>query len=226
VKGNCGVAAGWMFTGVVTAIVGCAGRVIELGGADGLDVTNGTIAEDAFPNDASSVSESDGGGTNVCFTPGPLQAVVTLSDLGGQWVTGCDPGAPPLPLIVNGAANTSAGIPADTVGFEIDPSTRAFYPLVAADGGFARATGPGSVWWVLFPYAPASAIFTMPNGSPEEALAVQVDPGTDAAPYSALLGAWGVLYHPPTDHVLASLTLAATENAYAVTLVPPAAVGK
>jgi hypothetical protein len=219
-KRNYAVAASWTIGGVVVAIAACAGRVVELGGGDGLDVTNGTIAEGAFPNDASSISKSDGGGTNVCFTPGPLQAVVTLSDLGGQWVTGCDPGGSPLPLI---AAGADASIPADTVGFEIDPSTHLFYALVAVDGGFARATGPGSAWYADDPYPGC----TMPDGWPEEFLSIygiaQIDGSSDG---EYLLG-MTVLYHPPTEDVLASLTLASCageEPFYAVTLVPPAAI--
>jgi hypothetical protein len=159
-----------------------------------------------------------GGATDApsnCNGVGAAQQVVTLVDIGGQWVSGCDP----LPFVLTALGPSDAGmdLPVDTAGFEIDPTSHLFYALVPSGGSYARASGAGSVWWAndVYPYG------VLPDGGPQEYLLVTNANLFDGGRYTRKLQGWGILYSPPRDGGVRSLTLLSADAGSEVTLLPP-----
>jgi hypothetical protein len=153
-----------------------------------------------------------------CNGVGAAQQVVTLVDIGGQWVSGCDP----LPFLLTALEPSDAGmdLPVDTAGFEIDPTSHLFYALVPSGGSYARASGAGSVWWAsdVYPYG------VLPDGGPQEYLLVTNANLFDGGRYTQKLQGWGILYCPARDGGVRSLTLLSADAASEVTLLPPEVV--
>jgi len=155
------------------------------------------------------------GAPSSCNTVGAAQPVVTLVDIGGQWVSGCDP----LPFVLTalGASDAGMDLPVDTAGFEIDPASHLFYALVPSGGSYVQASGTGSVWWASDIYPDG----VLPDGGPQEYLLVTNANLFDGGRYTEKLQGWGILYYPVRDGGVRSLTLLSADAGSAVTLLPP-----
>jgi hypothetical protein len=153
-----------------------------------------------------------------CNSVGAALQVVTLGDIGGQWVSGCDP----LPFVLTALGPSDAGmdLPVDTAGFEIDPTSHLFYALVPSGSSYVRASGAGSVWWAndVYPYGVLS------DGGPQEYLLVTNANLFDGGRYTQKLQGWGVQYDPARDGGVRSLTLLSADAGSEVTFLPPEVV--
>jgi hypothetical protein len=175
---------------------------------------------DADTRGAPSVVAGDGAtdAPTLCNRIGAAQAVVTLADIGGQWVQGCD--RLPFVPIALGPSDAGTDLPADTVGFEIDPTSHFFYALVRSGGSYVRASGAGAVWWAndVYPYG------FLPDGGPQEYLLVTNANLFDGGRYTRELHGWGILYDSAREGGVRSLTLLNADAGSEVTLLPPEVV--
>jgi hypothetical protein len=175
---------------------------------------------DADKGGAPSIVGGDGAtvATTNCNRVEAAQTVVTLADIGGQWVSVCDP----LPFVQTAFGPSEAGVdlPTNTAGFEIDPTSHLLYALVPVVGSYARVTGDGSVWWAndVNPYG------VLPDGGPQEYLLVTNANLFDGGRYTRELHGWGILYYPARDGGVRSLTLLNADAGTEVTLLPPEVV--
>ncbi len=203
--------------------IGCLGEIAvadlgpsrDGGSADGASPDAGSPDAVVLPDAATAT----GVAASVCQGTGPAAQVLTLSDIAGQWIAGCDPSSPPIPAVVSGAADTSSGVPRTTAGFEFDPANHLVYALVPSGSAFVRATGPGSVWWAndIYPYG------ALPDGGPQEYLSITNANLSGGTSYTQMLGGWGVLYHPATGGGTPELTLVDFAGHYTISMLRPAA---